>query len=143
VGATKKVEKAVDKCRRAIEESQHWSTPGFVMVGFCIFLFVWMFDAVRYSKTRYVLEYSAAYHKVIIDKKPHDCDILAAPVGMKYCHYDSKVVTAYWKKSETGEPVVSLDDGRTWATFSPKPGETMGTDKALGMVYVGWDRVAE
>jgi hypothetical protein len=141
--ATKKVEKAVVACRRAIEESRQWSTSSFVMVGFCVALLIWMFDTARYSKTRYVLESSVSYDQVETEKKPHDCDILAAPLGLKYCHYDSKVVTAYRKRSGTGEPLVSFDDGRTWEPFTPKPGDVVTTDKSLGMVFVGWDKVTE
>jgi len=94
-----------------------------------------------HSKARYALQYGANYGDVTKDKKPHDCDWLAAPLGDKNCRYDPLVqvqtITTGSDKN-SGRPIVSYDDGKTW-DFND------GTNpaKASTTVYVGWQKVDE
>ncbi len=41
-----------------------------------------------------------AVEQVIFEKRPHDCDFTAAPLGLKHCHYDSEVVVVMPRKNE-------------------------------------------
>ena len=55
---------------------------------------MWLFPE---SKVGYTMKYELADEKVIIDRKPHDCEWETAPLGAKHCHYDKAVQT------ETGQ----------------------------------------
>ena len=72
-----------------------------------------LWDYSAHSKLRYALQYQIASPQVTVEKKPHDCDFLAAPMGGKYCHYDPSVLVVRYRKHK-GEVVVSYDDGKTW-----------------------------
>ncbi len=90
------------------------------------------------SPWAYALRYSTDLNQVKILPKPADCDFLHAPIGFKDCHYEkSTVVTRYKTDAQSGNTVVSYDDGKTWATAEAgqKPGSTQ--------VYVGWVRVMD
>lgn len=56
----------------------------------------------------------APVDKVIIEKKPHDCEFSAAPLGDKNCHYEKVMSKMMWSTSTKGDPIVSEDDGKTW-----------------------------
>jgi hypothetical protein len=56
--------------------------------------------------------------KIVIEKKPHDCEFMTAPLGRKNCHYDKVVATVKWGMS-AGKPVQSFDEGKTWYAFTP------------------------
>ena len=62
------------------------------------------------SKWTYAFRYETESKYVIIDKKPHDCEWGAAPIGRKHCHYE-KVVTVtsdvvqVWDQDASGKPV--------------------------------------
>jgi hypothetical protein len=51
---------------------------------------MWLFPE---SKTGYTMKYDLTDEKVIIDRKPHDCEWETAPLGAKHCHYDKAVQT--------------------------------------------------
>jgi len=87
-------------------------------IGYLILTGVW------YSKARYYLEYGLSpgldWSQVTREKTPHDCTWLAAPLGDKYCHYDAKVSsTQVSKDANTGKPVYSYDNGKTWNWIDP------------------------
>jgi hypothetical protein len=71
--------------------------------------------------------------------KPHDCAFLAAPLGEKYCHYERSVSITRWGTSQTGNPIVSYDDGKTWDTFDPA-GKDVPRFPTVKEVYVGWEK---
>ncbi len=90
------------------------------------------------SPWAYALRYSTDLSQVKILPKPADCDFLHAPIGFKGCHYEKSMqVTRCKTDAQSGNTVVSYDDGKTWATAEAgeKPGPTQ--------VYVGWDRVTD
>lgn len=98
-------------------------------------------EAVWHSKARYALQYANSYGEVIKEKKPHDCDWLTAPLGDKNCHYDAQVqvqTIATGTDSNSGRPIVSYDNGKTW-DFN----DGANPAKASITVYVGWQKVDE
>ena len=56
----------------------------------------WDVDA--FVKLRVALQYGdkpfAHWPTVTIDKEPHDCDFMTAPIGIKHCHYERVVMAA-------------------------------------------------
>jgi hypothetical protein len=94
-----------------------------------------------YSKVRYAAQYGVDYSHVYKDKKPHDCEWLAAPLGDKNCHYDAEarkdsVMTS--TDRTTGRPIVSYDEGKSW---SWNDGDYPA--KAESNVYVSWQKVED
>jgi hypothetical protein len=92
------------------------------------------------SKWRYAALYDVGSRDVFIQKKPHDCEFLAAPLGVKYCDYERTVSFARWKTSTEGKPIVSYDDGKTWSEFEPPVGETVPKISTVKAVYINWDK---
>lgn len=100
----------------------------FLLIIGGIVWFAWLDD----SKIRYEFEYSGAELEIV--DKPHDCDFLTAPMGMKNCSYQKKVNIHFYSKfppssgdmfgpindpwdSENlipGAPIVSFNNGKTW-----------------------------
>jgi len=78
--------------------------------------------------------------KVMIEKRPHDCDFLAAPIGEKYCHYERVVSFVRWK-IDRGRPLVSYDDGQTWAEFTPDANAgVVPAISTIKEVHISWQR---
>ena len=87
-------------------------SDGFVgLFWMCVFaVFAW-FAWVGDSKLRYEMQ----YNDVSFTNKPHDCDFMTAPLGMKNCSYEKKVSeTARFSISVDGEPIISHDKGESW-----------------------------
>ena len=40
--------------------------------------------------------------KIVIDKRPHDCDFLTAPIGTKHCSYKREYLVEWYMLSPTG-----------------------------------------
>ena len=51
---------------------------------------MWLFPE---SKFGYTMEYNLPDDKVIIERKPYDCEWGTAPLGAKHCHYEKAVQT--------------------------------------------------
>lgn len=89
--AVKRVETAVEKVEAAVKNK--WSAAQWliwVLVGFGALSFL---GDIWHSKWRYAMYYGASSGKVEIEKHPHDCNFLAAPLGEKYCEYEREVLT--------------------------------------------------
>lgn len=98
-------------------------------------------DAFWYSITE-----DAPIDKVTVEKKPHDCEFSAAPLGEKNCHYEKIVDKVMWATSTKGEPVVSEDDGKTWtvATWAKEPGSPKFPQyPTTRSVYISWKKVQD
>ena len=106
-----------------------------VVLVICYFLYVGSSAAWR-SKTRYALQYGVPDKDVHYNRRPHDCDFLAAPVGDKNCHYDSNVQyhSVLVRDNGLGYSVVSYDDGKTW---QPNDGSAI----AERYVMISWTRI--
>jgi hypothetical protein len=97
------------------------------------------FAGAWHSKLRYVMWYGTDWSSVTVDPEPHDCDLLAAPLGEKNCRYDAQVTTQKTILSldkNSGRRIVSYDEGKTWDfNDGPNPAKEGTT------VYVGWKKV--
>ena len=90
------------------------------------------------SAWAYALRYETDSDRIHVAPKPGDCDFLHAPIGLKGCHYEKSVqVMRYSKDVQTGQPIVSYDDGKTWNLLpeGEKPGSVQ--------VYVDWLKVQD
>jgi len=148
VHALRDVERSVDNCVDALESVDHavgrikptalWFCAG--LVGFLL----WPLPGlVWHAKGRYALTYTISSDKVHIDKKPHDCAWMAAPLGEKYCHYERKVSIIKWAKSTAGEAIVSYDEGKTWRPFTPAADAKVPQHPAVVEVDISWEKVEE
>ena len=88
---------AIHSVKEAVEES---SLPKLFVVLAVAFGILYLFDSVWHSKVRYSLQYDVPYSKITIEKEPHDCNFLAAPLGEKYCHYERVIETVHWARSK-------------------------------------------
>jgi hypothetical protein len=111
------------------------------IIGVVIVISLWsVLSDAWHSKYRYALWYGIGTEKVYLETRPHDCAFLAAPLGEKYCHYDSSVSTVRWATSQTGNAILSNDEGKTWTTFSPDPGIVVPQHSTVEAVYITWDK---
>jgi hypothetical protein len=132
--AVKSVEKTV----------KDWKPFGSFILGLFVFYAAlnWIGDMWN-SKARFAWWYSISEDKIHVGNKPHDCNFLAAPLGEKYCSYERTVSTVRWATSQSGDPIVSYDDGKTWTSFTPEPGTTMPRESTVESVYVTWEKKEE
>jgi len=113
----------------------------FWMVIIAVFIF---WSDVWDSKLRYQLVYQVSSNKVTKEKKPSDCDFMTAPLGRKNCHYNKVVVKRMWgKSSTTGSPVESWDDGKSWQTFTPNPGDKVPQAAEPESIMISWTKEAD
>jgi hypothetical protein len=61
----------------------------------------------------YALEYDVESTQVMIERKPHDCEWSAAPIGEKHCHYE-RVISTVLTRPAGGGQMVSNDNWKTW-----------------------------
>lgn len=94
----------------------------------------------------YAAEYRVGPSQVHVSARPKDCDWGHAPLGEKGCQYKSTVAAynaagevvggdlapTYGHDTSTGKPIISYDDGKTWAWFEGDP--------KVKAVEVGWVR---
>src|SRR5438309_693744 len=52
---------------------------------------LWPYLSLHPVKSWYALTHEVPVDRVEVEKSPHDCEFLTAPVGEKHCHYDAKV----------------------------------------------------
>jgi len=136
--AVRDVESAVHRVEEAVKDRWSWLQQlGVIVIG----VFLWSLPGmVWHSKWRYAGAYGVTLDKVHIDKHPHDCAFLAAPLGEKYCHYERTVSTVRWATSTTGQPIVSYDDGKTWSVFEPNANVYVPKISTVEEVYVSWEK---
>jgi hypothetical protein len=109
-----------------------------VIVG----VIVWFVFDIGDSKWWYATDFSLSADKIVIDKKPHDCEFLTAPLGSKHCHYDKVVQKIQWSMSTDGKtPLMSYDDWKTWQPFTPDPGETVPKVQTVKSAYISWKKI--
>lgn len=138
VSALQDVENAVNGVERAVKG--RWSAlQGIVTIIFGVLIVSWIEDA-WHAKWRYAMAYGVSSDKVEIRDLPHDCAFLAAPLGAKYCHYESIVSTVRWATSTQGLPIVSYDEGKTWDVFTPPAGAVVPASSTIESVSVSWNR---
>jgi len=135
--AIRRVEVAVARVENAINNK--WSTAQWVIIIFLgAFLWSWL-GTVWHAKWRYAVTYNIPSSQIYVQDQPNDCAFLAAPMGEKYCHYERTVSVTRWAKSQSGNPIISYDDGQTWSPFDPAP-ETAPQYSTVKAVYIGWEK---
>lgn len=96
------------------------------------------------SKLCYELRYNLSEDKITILREPRDCDFTTAPLGSKGCHYDKVVSTVQWARSTTNNPIVSYDDGETWAPFTPDdPATNVPSHSTVVSMLVSWEKATD
>jgi hypothetical protein len=135
--AVEQVETAVARVEAAVKYK--WSTVHWVGVMF-LGVSLWTLPGIIWhAKWRYAATYGIPSSDVFVQNKPHDCAFLAAPLGEKYCHYERTVSFARWATSQSGNAIVSYDDGKTWSSFDPA-GEKVPQYSTVKAVYMGWEK---
>jgi hypothetical protein len=82
-------------------------------------LFAW-FGWLDESELRFRMQYR---DEISLDVKPHDCDFFGAPLGNKYCYYEPHARIVMYS-TDNGKPIISYDEGKTWAWNPGGPTET-------------------
>jgi hypothetical protein len=101
-----------------------------------------LWSDIWYSKLAYELYYEVDSGQLAIEKKPHDCDFLKAPIGEKECHYKRLVSTVeIGRSATTNVPVMSWDGGKTWSAYAPDPGTPVPQTATVTSVSVTWEKV--
>ena len=141
VDALQDVERAVERVEQAIKNN---GLSSFLTPLAWTFLGIWLISElpsdIWHSKWRYAFQHQVNVNKVYVRNKPHDCDFFAAPLGGKFCHYEQNVSTVRWAKSTLGESIVSLDEGKTWNTFTPDAGVKVPQYSTVEEVYASWEK---
>lgn len=101
----------------------------------------------------YALRYGLPASEIHVDVRPQDCDFMHAPLGSKGCRYEA-VVSAYnaagdlvggkgapqyGHDTKTGKPIVSWDEGKTWAWITTAE----APDQKIKSVNVSWVKNAD
>jgi hypothetical protein len=141
VDALQDIEQAVERVEQAVKNNNLSSfvTPSIWGLVMIFLVFPW-FGKVWYGKWRYAVQYSIDASKVQINSQPHDCDFLTAPLGEKNCHYERSVSTVRWATSTLGQPIISLDEGKTWTTFTPDANVKVPNSSTIETIYVLWEK---
>ena len=125
----------LDNNEKAILSGRSWVSSALYCV-FVILLIESVIPWLWYSKIRYSVVYSVSEDDVEIEKKPHDCNFLASPIGSKYCYYHVEVEDIRVNWNAQGQEIISKDGGKTWfLTDSNNP-----VAKPTHRVYVSWVR---
>lgn len=99
-------------------------------IMFAIWFAVWG----RNMSIRYQLQYEVDADKVLITKKPKDCEFLTAPLGSKNCDYEKEVsIWTYGRDEASGRSTISYDGSKwEWNDGGPQSGK---------QVNVWWKKV--
>jgi len=128
-------------------KSSTWDLGGIVGAVIALFVLNGVWHWAWYSKLRYSIQYEVPFSQITIDKEPHDCEFLKAPIGEKDCHFGAEVTTTTTTEPDTenpsvrtthngiGETMVSFDDGKTWVAKRSLPTKTF--------VYLSWKKVED
>ena len=139
--AVRDIQQSVEKVETAIKDK--WTSLQSIG-GVLVAIWIWYLAVdLWHAKWRYALTYDVDSEKVIIEKMPHDCAFLAAPLGEKYCHYDREVSTLRWATSQSGNPIVSYDEGKSWTPFTPDSSVIVPKTDTVEKVYVSWKKIDE
>jgi hypothetical protein len=140
----RKIEQALERIEAAIKEngiSQLFREITWAIYAIAI---VFLATAAWHSKWRYAMQYQVGPMKVVIAKEPHDCDFLFAPIGDKFCEYNRKVSTVRWGRTpDSNQPILSMDDGKTWYPFTPEADVVVPRYSTLEGVSVDWEKKEE
>jgi hypothetical protein len=122
---------------RAIERIENRPTWWPFVLGAFLWLAVpALLSSAWHSDLRYELQYGVRGVDIHRGSRPHDCNFLAAPIGEKYCHYETSVLEEEARRSQQpGSYVVSQDGGKTW-----RPTETTYPYHGL---WINWNKVDE
>jgi hypothetical protein len=132
------VKTAVEEVKDSVESKKtSFEIAAFLVLGY--FLLSWI-AGLWYSKVLLSARYNVNTDNIVIDEEPHDCDFLHAPIGVKSCDYTRKISTVQYATSKTGEPIKSVDEGKTWETFTPDPGQTVLQSPKVEYLYVTWTK---
>jgi hypothetical protein len=126
-----------------------------ILLGFAVW-FAWLVHVSDWQWV-YALKYDVNYTQVTIEKKPHDCEWSAAPIGEKNCHYERVISTVLTRPANieffpggrthrlasdpfekpviTGGQMVSIDNWVTWHLVEPWNGPISPS------VTVSWSKI--
>lgn len=136
--AANRIEEGLERVETAIKEK--WAMESW-LVPVVLVTFFWSVPGdIWHSHWRYAMTYDIPSSEVYIQKKPHDCNFLASPLGAKYCNYERIVMITRWAKSTTGNPIASYDDAKTWSAFTPPAGDAVPEQPTVKQVIVNWER---
>jgi len=135
--AVERVERAVESVEKAVKDK--WTTPGLIAIFFVGFGLWSLPGDIWHSKWRYAVTHGIPYSQVYAQDEPHDCAFFAAPLGNKYCHYERTVSITRWATSQTGNPIISYDDGETWSPFDAG-GKYVPKFSTVKAVYISWEK---
>lgn len=94
----------------------------------------WMFPESEWAtKWRYGLADDLKDADYVMEKHPHNCEFMSAPMGSKHCHYDKEVGTIRIRIRNGGREM-SNDDGTTWSNADA------GT---RARVFVSWTKIQD
>lgn len=135
--AVESVERAVERVEKAVNNK--WSTVQWLVAIF-VGIGLWSLPGeIWHAKWRYALSYDVQSSDVYIQDQPHDCSFFAAPLGAKFCHYERTFSVTRWATSQTGSPIVSYDDGKTWDTLDPE-GKEVPKYSTVKEVLIRWEK---
>ena len=93
----------------------------------------WMFPESEWAtKWRYNLDSDLTDAVYVMEKPPHNCEFLSAPIGDKHCHYDKVVHVVRVRDGPSGREVSY--DGNSWSPAEPGVRAT---------VYISWNKVED
>lgn len=77
----------------------------FFGVVFCVGVWFMVKDYDWYASWRASQKFDVVAEKIqIVDKHPHDCDFLSAPMGQKHCSYERKYLAEWITLSNDSPP---------------------------------------
>lgn len=139
--ATARLEEGLGRVETAIKEK--WAIESWLVPALLVMFFRFVPGDIWHSRWRYGLTYDIPSSEVYVQKKPHDCNFLAPPLGAKYCDYERVVTIARWSKSVSGNPIASYDDGQTWTQFTPPAGDVVPEISTVKQVIINWEKKEE
>ena len=95
---------------------------GIAVIAVIVFGIAYFTNAIWANRIYYFFQVDAdsGWDRVHIEKKPHDCEFMAAPFGETNCHYEKVVTIIKWAtRNGDGFPIRSFDDGQTWEVHIP------------------------
>jgi hypothetical protein len=124
-------------------KASKWTDGWGELIGGGLFLFG-MWAAIAYLlpdgwPVKYAVRYFTPYNHVTVEARPTKCDFFRTPIGGKGCHYVKTITTAEWRRSTTGNAILSSDEGATWEVRDPPPNTKLPTK----FLWVDWNRVED
>ena len=139
--ALRNIEHALERIEVTIKENSITHLFQQMMWALYGLAIVFLATAAWHSKWRYAAQYQVSPRKVVIAKEPHDCDFFYAPIGDKFCEYGQKATRVHWGRDPTNnQPILSMDDGKTWYPFTPEADAVVPRYSTLEGVNVDWEK---